>query len=98
MTFKVTAVVIDKVSFINDVKKLPPEVKADLANRLALLVSNPAAKKLRFHGLNGFDPKLYKIDLESGKGQRYQATFVMEGSVAVFQRAGTHKRMDRCPH
>jgi len=94
----ISSVKLSKTSFLNDWKKLPEDVKAEGRQRIADLVCNGGApKKLRLHSLNGYNPKIYKIDLESGKGKRYQATFQLEDGVAVFLRAGTHKQIDRSP-
>ncbi len=91
MTLKIEDIQIGKTSFQNDWRRLPLEVKAEASRRLSLLVADTSAGKIRFHKLNGFRPGLYSIDLSSGKGKRYKATFEMHGSSAVFQRAGTHK-------
>lgn len=96
MISAIQGVRVSLASFVNDLKKLPPEVRVELGGRLKLLVEQPRAGKLRLHPLNGYHPTIYSIDLQSGKGQRYKATFRLEGSVAVFLRAGTHKQIDRC--
>lgn len=91
---RITAVKLELASFVNDWKALPEAIKSEGAERIALLVSNPRAGKLRFHSLNSYRPTVYTIDLTSS-GQRYKASFRLEGSVAVFLRAGTHKEIDR---
>ncbi len=92
---RITGVDLSNTSFENDFKSLPDEVRASATQRIALLMSNPKAGALRLHKLDGYRPGIFTIDLESGKGQRYKAAFRLDGSVAYFLRADTHKKIDR---
>lgn len=94
MTFAITGVKLENASFVNDWKNLPDLVKKSGAERIQQLLTNPRAGRLRLHSLEGYDPTVYTIDLESG-GQRHKASFQLVGSTAVFLRCGTHKEIDR---
>ncbi len=74
-------------------RKLPPDIKALVGPALKLLMENPGAKKLRLHPLNGYDPKLWKIDLLPNHS--WQLAFHLEGTKAVLCFVGTHKDADR---
>lgn len=95
MTLVVTTVRLALKSFQNDFKRLPRNLRDEASSRIAELKTNPHAGRLRLHKLDGYKPGVYTIDLCSGKGKRYKAAFRLEGSVAVFLRAGTHKEIDR---
>ncbi len=95
MKLDIKGVRLEKQSFQNDFKKLPVEVKQEATERFALLIKNSQAGKLRAHALNGYHPTVYTIDVTSGKGKRYKASFRLDGDFAVFLRVGTHKEIDR---
>lgn len=97
MSFSITSVKLGKQSFVNDYKSLSVELQQEASTRIAELLTNPKRKTLRLHCLSGYHPKVYTIDIESGRGKRHKATFILEGSIAVFQRIGTHKQIDRSP-
>lgn len=97
MTFAVTAVDLSRKSFQNDFKRLPDDVRAEAAKRIAEIPDDVRAGRLRFHKLSGYRPGVYSIDVTSGKGKRYKATFELKGSIAEFLRVGTHKDIDRAP-
>ncbi|QNH11191.1 hypothetical protein [Xanthomonas sp. SI] len=93
---KITGVQLGKDSFQRDFVSLPEEVKAAFRERIPTLLTHPAASRLRLHDLSGFKPKIYKIDVTSS-GKMYQATFHLDGSIAVFLRVAIHKEIDRRP-
>jgi hypothetical protein len=93
VTAHVQAIDASKECFKRDLKALPRDVKEAARERFLLLLDDPPPGKLRLHYLK--DHKVWKIDLSSGKGARYQAVFELDNGVATFLRAGSHKFMDR---
>lgn len=92
---RVTGVNVSRTTFKNDMKKLPPPIKAEAARRIAGLVSCPIPEAWRFHRLNGFKPNVYTIDVWPQKA--YKASFNIIDGIAVMRRVGTHKAIDRTP-
>lgn len=84
-----------RTSFSNDLKRLPPDIRAEAIRRIAALVSGVIPKSWRVHPLSGYKPTVYSVDI--GPNKTYKATFELRDGVAVMLRAGTHKHIDRCP-
>lgn len=49
-------------TFQNDLRKLPPDIRAEANRRIALLLQHPMPSALRFHRLNGYKPHIHTID------------------------------------
>ena len=82
--------------FDKDFSALDQGLKKLTGECLRLLMRNPRAKSLRTHTLQGGSkPTIYKIDV--APNHSYQVTFILEGSLAVLLRVGSHKQIDRHP-
>lgn len=90
---RVTGVDLSRTTFQNDMKKLPPRIKAEAASRIAKLIVCPIPDAWRFHRLNGYKPNIYTIDVWPQKA--YKASFNIINGIAVMRRVGTHKAINR---
>lgn len=82
-------------SFHRDMKKLPPDIRAEANRRIAGLVGQPLPRAWRFHRLHGHCPNIYCIDVWRQKA--YKASFNIEDGIAVMRRVGRHRLIDRDP-
>lgn len=81
--------------FRSDFKRLDAEMQQATRDCLAALLQTPIRKTLRHHTLNGYRPKIHKIDVTPNHA--YQVTFEVSDGVAKLLRVGTHKQLDRAP-
>ena len=92
---KITGVNVGRKCFQRDLKKLPPDIRAEAIRRIADLVGQRVPKSLRFHRLHGYCPNVYCIDVWPKKA--YKASFNIEDGIAVMRRVGRHRLIDRDP-
>lgn len=96
MILPIESLDLGKSSFQNDYKSLPDDIKAQLKERLKLLLEDPPPKKLRLEKLSGYKkPGIYTIHITANHS--HKLSFELVGSVAVLRRIGTHKDIDRKP-
>ena len=82
--------------FVDELSKADRELQVAVKAALDLLKSNPRARSLRLHNLQGYaKPTIWKIDVYTNKS--WQITFELDGGIAKLKRLGTHKSIDREP-
>jgi mRNA-degrading endonuclease RelE of RelBE toxin-antitoxin system len=81
-------------SFDREYKKLPPEIKRLIPDKLKDLLNNPRPPGLGFEKLKGYkNPDIYTIHITGN----YKMSFVIDGSKATLRHIGTHNDIDRQP-
>ena len=76
-------------SFKKQYKKLPPKVRANFDQRLALLLANPADPLLRLHKLSGNRVPLESFNVTAD----YRALILRTKSAIVCMEIGTHSEL-----
>jgi mRNA-degrading endonuclease YafQ of YafQ-DinJ toxin-antitoxin module len=79
--------------FKRDLKSADPQLQHAVKSALKLLQENH--RSVRAHALQGHKPRLFVMDVYSNHS--WQVTFELVDGVAVLQRLGTHKTIDRAP-
>ena len=78
--------------FLKTVRKLPPKVQAQLADRIELLGANPLHKQLRNHALHTPYKGSFSIDITGD----YRALYhLIDEQTALFTHVGTHSQLYR---
>jgi len=81
-------------TFERDVKKLAPDYRHRLKEKLGDLLKDPRPPGLGFEKLKGHNsPPIYTCHIDGN----YKFSFEIEGDVAFMRRAGTHNDIDRAP-
>lgn len=91
-------VVIKRIStsfgFDRQYKKLPPEIKQLVPEKLQDLLKNPFPAGLRFEKLKGYRrPDIYTVHITGN----YKISFEIEGTLAKLRCVGNHNDIDRNP-
>jgi mRNA-degrading endonuclease RelE of RelBE toxin-antitoxin system len=80
--------------FEKQYKKLPPEIKAIVPEKLNDLLKQPFPAGLKFEKLKGYHrPDIYTIHVNGN----YKISFEIEGVVAKLRCVGNHNDIDRRP-
>ncbi len=78
--------------FLKMVRKLPPKVKAQLADRIELFGANPLRKQLRNHALQTPYKGSYSINITGDYRAIY---YLVDDQTALFTHVGTHSQLYR---
>lgn len=80
--------------FKRDAKKLPPEYRDRLEQKLTDLLANPRPPGLAFEKLKGYrKPDIYTIHLTGN----YKISLEIQGSTAILRRVAPHDSIDSKP-
>ena len=80
--------------FEKQYKKLPPEIKAAVPEKLNDLLKQPFPAGLKFEKLKGYRrPDIYTIHINGN----YKISIEIEGAVAKLRCVGNHNDIDRSP-
>ena len=78
--------------FLKTVRKLPPRVRTQLANRIELFGTNPLDERLRNHALHTPYKGSYSINVTGD----YRAIYhLVDKQTALFTHIGTHSQLYR---
>ena len=76
-------------NFIKLSKKLSPNVRKKLIQRVSLFSTNPLGSQLRDHPLKGKYKQYRSIDITGD----YRALYLLDGDEAIFNIVGTHSQL-----
>lgn len=80
--------------FERQYKKLPPEIKKLIPDKLNDLQNTPRPAGLRFEKLKGYsNPNIYTIHITGN----YKLSFEIDGNIAHLRCVGNHNEIDRNP-
>lgn len=89
----ITQLVFTK-GFERQYKKLPPEIKKLIPDKLNDLKNTPRPAGLRFEKLKGYsNPNIYTIHITGN----YKLSFEIDGNTAFLRCVGNHNEIDRNP-
>ena len=91
-------IVIKKIAFSSkfekQYKKLPPEIKEAVPDKLKDLLKQPFPAGLKFEKLKGYRrPDIYTIHINGN----YKISFEIDGTIAKLRCIGNHNNIDRSP-
>ncbi len=95
MTGRIITVIKPLETFDRDYKKLSPELKIEVKERLRELLQNPMPKSLRFKPYT--DKKLPLFAIHVTGNHSHKISMLVKGSTATLRRVNTHKKIDRNP-
>ena len=76
-------------SFLKHARKLSPELRAKLLDRIATFSDNPLHPSLRNHALKGRYKQYRSIDITGD----YRALYLQGEEEAIFDAVGTHSQL-----
>ncbi|HSH18752.1 MAG TPA: type II toxin-antitoxin system mRNA interferase toxin, RelE/StbE family [Candidatus Saccharimonadales bacterium] len=76
-------------NFIKQAKKLSPELRAKLGERINVFINNPLDPMLRNHALQGKYKEYRSIDITGD----VRALYIQKEDEAVFDVVGTHSQL-----
>jgi len=80
--------------FDRQYKKLPPEIKKLIPEKLNEIMNNPRPPGLRFEKLKGYNkPNIYTIHITGN----YKLSFEINSTTALLRCVGSHNEIDRTP-
>lgn len=80
--------------FERDFKRLSPDLKTRVEEKLVDLQSNPRPPGIGFEKLKGYsNPDIYTIHITGN----YKVSFSIEAQTAYLRRVGNHDEIDRAP-
>lgn len=83
-----------KPRFQRDRRKLPPEIRERLNEKLKSLYQDPMPPGLRFEKLKGYSrPDIYTFHIDGN----YKVSLEIHGNHAELRRAAPHHSIDRLP-
>ena len=78
--------------FLKTIRRLPPKIQAQLADRVELFGANPLDKRLRNHSLHTPYKGSYSINISGD----YRAIYTLiDDRTALFTHIGTHSQLYR---
>jgi addiction module RelE/StbE family toxin len=75
--------------FINQAKKLMPEARKKLQDRICIFCENPLSPVLRNHALKGKYKEYRSIDVTGD----IRALYLQRGNETIFDTVGTHSQL-----
>jgi mRNA interferase YafQ len=76
-------------NFIKQSKKLSPDIRAKLVQRVTQFSHNPLDSQLRDHPLKGKYKQYRSIDVTGD----YRALYLLQGDEVIFDVVGTHSQL-----
>jgi addiction module RelE/StbE family toxin len=76
-------------AFIKQAKKLSPELRQKLQNKIAIFSDNPLHTSLRNHALKGKYKEYRSIDITGD----VRALYLQQDNEAIFDTVGTHSHL-----
>lgn len=96
MNLIIRSIDVGRKSFVNGLKKLPDNIRAEAKQALKDILKYPQPGYLKLEKLSGYRrPDIYTIHFTGNNS--HKMSFEMDGDKAVFRKVGTHKLIDRSP-